>query len=60
MICDVSAIPPPELPGSGSRVESRKLSSQPGITRLPVQVMLSGAFNCTAQLTDLSSLHFLA
>jgi len=34
------AIPPPALPGSGSRVESWRLSSQPGITRLPVRYIL--------------------
>jgi|DewCreStandDraft_4_1066084.scaffolds.fasta_scaffold00001_789 hypothetical protein len=32
----IQAIPPPALPGSGSRVESLRLSSQPGNTELPV------------------------
>ncbi len=32
------AIPPPALPGSGSRVESLRLSSQPGNTELPVRI----------------------
>lgn len=33
------AIPPPALSGSGSRVEGFWPSSQPGNTRLPVQIM---------------------
>jgi hypothetical protein len=33
----VFAIPPPALSGSGLRVESKRLSSQPGISRLPVR-----------------------
>jgi hypothetical protein len=33
-----AAIPPPALSGSGSRVEILWISSQPGNTRLPVQV----------------------
>jgi hypothetical protein len=32
----IITIPPPVLPGSGSRVESYQLSSQPEINRLPV------------------------
>jgi len=36
----LAAIPPPALPGSGSRVESLRLSSQPGNTELPVPFIL--------------------
>ena len=34
----IDAIPPPELPGSGSRVKRLWRSSQPGNTELPVLI----------------------
>jgi hypothetical protein len=37
----MAAIPPPALSGSGSWVENYRFSSQPGITRLPVRVILT-------------------
>gem|GEM_PF-1707471 len=40
----LAAIPPPALPGSGSRVESLRLSSQPGNTELPVPLFF---ISCT-------------
>src|SRR5512135_3564591 len=38
--CYYAAIPPPALSGSGSRVETLRISSQPGKTRLPVRVLI--------------------
>jgi hypothetical protein len=38
------AIPPPVLSGSGSRVEGLWPSSQPDVTRLPVQLSNLGKF----------------
>ena len=38
------AIPPPALSGSGSRVESEWLSSQPGSSRLPVRYFCYGEY----------------